>query len=254
MRAPVVLTIAGFDPSSGAGITADLRAIAANKCYGISCITAFTVQSTVGVAKSQPVEPKLVRETLVALAEDIEISAIKVGMLGAGAVAEVAAEFLEGYRGPVVLDPVLRSSSGAELADSEAVEVLRERLLPRATVITPNAMEAAELAGIAVGNRPEAESAARLLSRSGGAVIITGGHLADNADLVFSKEGAVWLEGPRVGTGQTHGTGCAYSSALACGLAKGLSVVAAARAAKEYVAAAVRESPDVGRGKFRPVG
>src|SRR5579863_943323 len=143
---PVVLTIAGYDPSSGAGVTADIKTIAAHACYGVACITALTVQASSGVRRVEPVEEDLVRETLEELAGDLELGAVHIGMLGNGKVVRVVAEFLAAQRPPaVVLDPVLRSSSGTELLDPAGVRLLTERLLPLSTAITPNLDEAAQL-------------------------------------------------------------------------------------------------------------
>src|SRR5208283_497948 len=152
---PVVLSIAGFDPSSGAGVTADVKTAAAQGCFAVTCITALTVQSSQGVFQVQPLEPAIVIRTLQALAEDLDIAAVRLGMLGSAAVANAVVDFLEAAKLPnVVLDPVLRASSGAPLVDEGGLEVLRRRLLPVCDVITPNLEEAAELAGcppLAVG-------------------------------------------------------------------------------------------------------
>src|SRR5712671_4358017 len=164
-RPLVVLTIAGFDPSSGAGVTADIKTIAAHGCYGVACITALTVQSTAGVRRVEPVDPGIVRETLEELASDIELSAVRIGMLGSGKVAKVVADFLDSRSGKsrlpnVVLDPILRSSSGAELLDGAGVRLLVEQLLPLADVVTPNVDEAAAMTGLRVTDLEEMKAAA----------------------------------------------------------------------------------------------
>src|SRR5207248_326925 len=153
---PVVLTIAGFDPSSGAGVTADIKTIAAHGCYGVACITALTVQSTGGVARVQPLDPKLVTSTLRELAADLDLAAVKIGMLGSAGVVAAVADFLERADiGNVVLDPILKSSSGAALLDAAGAKLMKERLLPMATVVTPNLDEASEIAGMPVRDLDE---------------------------------------------------------------------------------------------------
>ncbi len=145
---PIVLTIAGFDPSSGAGVTADIKTIAAHGCYGVACITALTVQSTAGVRRVEPLSPDLVVETLAELSADVEIAAVHVGMLGSGKVARAVADFLATERLPnIVLDPILKSSSGAELVDTAGARLMLEKFLPLATVVTPNLDEASALTG-----------------------------------------------------------------------------------------------------------
>lgn len=247
MEMKVVLTIAGFDPSSGAGVTADLKTIAAHDCYGIACITALTVQSTQGVRRIQPPTPDLVRETLAELASDFQISAVRIGMLAEAAIAEVIADFLQAARLPnIVLDPVLASSSGAALLDSGGMEVLKSRLFPLADVITPNSVEAESLTGIA-----DLLAAAPALQSMGAKnVIITGGHTGSNADLVLLANGEVHsIAGERLDSNATHGTGCAYATALACNLALGMDLVASARSAKDYVREAIAAAPKLGKGK-----
>ncbi len=251
----VVLTIAGFDPSSGAGITADLKTIAAHHLYGVACITALTVQSTQGVRRVQPVDPKLVRDTLEILRGDVQPAAVKIGMLGSGEVAEVVADFLSlcPVRN-VVLDPVLRSSSGASLLDSVGLSTLRTRLLVRADVITPNLEEAGLLAEMEVSDVPSArEAARRLVERGAKAAVVTGGDLQEVVDVLAAgkPDGNVELRafsGQKVETANTHGTGCAFSSALACNLALGLPVGRAVQAAKAYVSEALKASYAVGKG------
>jgi hydroxymethylpyrimidine/phosphomethylpyrimidine kinase len=248
---PVVLSIAGFDPSSGAGITADIKTIAAHGCYGISCITALTVQSTRGVMRMDPVEGRIITETLEELAVDIDIAAVKIGMLGSAESARATAAFLKRHRPQnVVLDPILRSSSGAELISKEGLDVLKERLLSQANVVTPNIEEAAVLTGIEVGNPEQMRHAALRLQAMGARnVVITGGHLGIPVDLVLPRgQAAAMLEGTRIQSSSTHGTGCAFSTSLACCLAKGKSLIEAARMAKAYVESALRKAPAVGKG------
>lgn len=250
-----VLTVAGFDPSSGAGITADLKTIAAHHLYGVACITALTVQSTQGVRWVQPVDPKLVRDTLETLMADVQPAAVKIGMLGSGHVAEVVADFLSSARiRNVVLDPVLRSSSGASLLDAAGFAVLRNRFLARADVITPNLEEAGLLAEMAVSDVSSAREAARKLVESGAkAAAVTGGHLQKATDVLAERkaDGSIEVQifsGQKIDTANTHGTGCAYSTALACNLALGLDIGDAVQAAKAFVTQALKYSYAIGKG------
>ncbi len=248
---PVVLSIAGFDPGSGAGVTGDLKTTAAHGCYGISAITALTVQNTVAVKAVEPVAGRLVGATLDALAEDFEIRAVRIGMLGTAEVAHVVADYLERNRPErVVLDPVIHSSSGAVLLGESGVEVLRDRLLRMATVVTPNLAEAGILTrsmveGIA-GIRQAAEQLQNLGAKN---VVITGGHLAGNTDVLRLESGEVQeIAGEKIDSKATHGTGCAYATALACNLANGRSVLESCRASKKFVAEAIAAAYPVGQG------
>jgi hydroxymethylpyrimidine/phosphomethylpyrimidine kinase len=252
LNPPVVLTIAGFDPSAGAGITADTKTIAAHSCYGVACITALTVQSTAGVKRVEPVDPGLVRETLTDLASDFEIAAIHIGMLGTAGVAGAVADFLKssGLKN-VVVDPVLRSSSGTDLLDAAGIKVLLERILPLSTVITPNIFEAKVLTGVEVTGKPDMIAAAQKLHKLGGpAVVVTGGHLDKAVDLL-SFDGGKSQESftsQRQESKSTHGTGCAFSTALACHLALGRGLPEAVMLAKIYVSAAISHGQPIGRG------
>lgn len=256
---PVCLTIAGFDPSSGAGVTADLKTFAAHGVYGVAAITALTVQSTQGVRSLEPVRPSLFRETLECLAEDVSLAGAKLGMLaGAGLVAE-AEHFLRArpeLRAKVVLDPVLRSSSGAALLDAEGTALLRERLLGVVGWITPNLSELALLTGVEVRTREQVPAAAERLSRQaksagnpGIAIVVTGGHLDRPDDYLLLEGEGSWLAGERVETRSTHGTGCAFSSALLAELVMGRRGLEAVEAAKRYVAGALRAAYPVGQGR-----
>lgn len=252
--APVVLTIAGFDPSSGAGVTADIKTMAAHGCYGLACITAMTVQSTQGVQRLEVLSPCLITETLEALVSDMEIAAVHVGMLGNAQAARAVVDFLKKHRLPhLVVDPVLRSSSGAVLLDDSGSQVLITELMPLAEVITPNAEEAAAMTGLPVTNFDEGTAAAmKLIAMGAVAVVITGGHLDPVVDLLsFSSNGRIYHEEFRsehLRSNATHGTGCAFSTALACNLAlrKGLSD--SVRAAKTYVTGAIAHAQRVGQG------
>lgn len=255
---PVVLTVAGFDPSSGAGVTADIKTISAHGCYGVASITAMTVQSTAGVNRVEAVDPVLVADTLEELASDIPITAVHIGMLGTAKVAKAVAEFLGRRTGKaklpnVVLDPILKSSSGADLLDAAGSRVLIEKLIPLADVITPNVDEAAALTGLKVTDLDEMKAAVAKLHEMGSvAVVITGGHLDKAIDLLsFKTKNGVEQEvfkAERQRSNSTHGTGCAFATALACHLALGRGIAEATLLAKTYVSAAIAAGHPLGRG------
>ena len=257
-KPPVVLTVAGFDPSSGAGVTADIKTIAAHGCYGVACITAITVQSTAGVRRVEALDPALVSETLEELASDIPIAAVHIGMLGTAKVVKAVVEFLGQRSGRnklpnVVLDPILKSSSGADLLDAAGTRVLIEKLIPLADVITPNVDEAAILTGLKVTDLDEMRAAAAKLHQMGSAaVVITGGHLEKATDLLsFTTKGGVEEEvfkAERQRSNSTHGTGCAFATAMSCHLALDRGLAEAALLAKTYVTAAIAAGHPVGRG------
>ena len=251
---PVVLSIAGFDPSSGAGVTADIKTIAAHGCYGVACITALTVQSTAGVRRVQPIEPALVSETLEELGADLEIAAVHIGMLGSAKVVQAVADFLERRdQRNVVLDPVLTSSSGTNLVDAAGVRIMVEKLLPMATVITPNVDEASSLTALPVTNVDQMRAAAAKLHTMGAAaVVITGGHLDKAIDLLsFTTKRGVEQEifkSDRQKSSSTHGTGCAFATAITCHLAQGRGLPEAVLLAKAYVSAAIINARPIGKG------
>jgi hydroxymethylpyrimidine/phosphomethylpyrimidine kinase len=250
----VVLTIAGFDPSSGAGVTADIKTIAAHGCYGVACITAMTVQSTAGVKRVEPCDPDLVADTLRELAADVKIGAVHIGMLGSGKVAKAVADFLSLQKVPnVVLDPILRSSSGADLLDPSGRKVLAEQLLPLATVVTPNVDEASALTGMPVNHPDQMRAAAIKLHQMGAqSVVVTGGHLEKAIDLLSfqSKRGVEQevFKSQRQRSNSTHGTGCAFATAMACHLALDRGLPEAVLLAKAYVSAAIAKGHPLGRG------
>ena len=223
---PIVLTIAGFDPSSGAGVTADIKTIAAHGCYGVACITALTVQSTSGVRRVEPLSPSFITETLEELTSDLEIAAVRIGMLGSRAVVKAVAEFVHQRGLPnLVLDPILKSSSGARLLEDGGPAILLEKLLPLASVVTPNREEASALSGQPVTNLEEMRAAARKLHAMGAAaVVVTGGDLQKATDLLsFTNKRGVQQEvfkSDRQASNSTHGTGCAFATAMACHLAQ----------------------------------
>ena len=250
-------TVAGFDPSSGAGVTADLMTFAAHGLFGCSAITALTVQSTVGVRGTEPVRREQLAETLGCLLEDLPPAGVKIGMLGSRAIAGVVGAFLRGMREggvscPVVLDPVLRSSSRRMLYPSEGMDLLHETVLTQADWVTPNWGELEVLTGVAVGDLEAAEGASRLLieRHPGMGVVVTGGDVEQPVDLLVRRGSeTVVLEGERVETTSTHGTGCAFSSAFLARLVLGCSAEEAARLAKAFVAGALRSAPGLGSGK-----
>lgn len=251
-----VLTIAGFDPSSGAGVTADLMVFAAHGLFGVSCITGLTVQSTLGVKATLPVPVGLVHDTLDCLQSDLPLAGIKIGMLASAENVAMVAEFLEmmrseGRRAPVVLDPVLRASSGRELLDVEGVAVIRRRLLPLVDWATPNMEELGVLTGHVIGRREDLPDAARVLQAMGSElqVVVTGGELATPDDLLLLADGEiVCLTGEKIVSTSTHGTGCAFSSALLSRIVLGDDAREAASRAKTYVAEAIRTATPIGHG------
>jgi hydroxymethylpyrimidine/phosphomethylpyrimidine kinase len=256
---PVVLTIAGFDPSSGAGITADIKTIAAHECYGISCITALTVQSTRGVRRVEAVAPGVIADTLQELVSDLTVDAVHIGMLGNAKVVEVVADFLgqtsagQASLPHIVLDPILRSSSGADLLDAAGTRLLLERLLPLVEVITPNLDEASVLTGLPVTDLDQMRAAAARLHDLGAAnVVITGGHLEKAIDLLsFGTPHGTETEvfkADRQPSNSTHGTGCAFATALACHLAHGRGLPEAVLLSKVYVSAAIAGAYPLGKG------
>ncbi len=256
---PVVLTIAGFDPSSGAGITADIKTIAAHECYGVSCITALTIQSTQGVRRVEAVDPGIIAETLQELVSDLAVAAVHIGMLGNEQVVAVVADFLGQARLPhVVLDPILKSSSGADLLDAAGTRLLIEKLIPLAESVTPNLDEASALTGMAVTNLEQmGEAAARLHSLGARNVVvtggdITGGRLEKAIDLLsFTTIRGIEKEvfkADRQRSNSTHGTGCAFSTALACHLAHGRGIPEAVLLSKAYVSAAIANAHPLGKG------
>lgn len=258
---PVVLSIAGFDPSSGAGVTADIKTLAAHGCYGVGCITALTVQSTTGVTQVQPVAAKIVRDTMRELASDFPIAAIRIGMLGSGEVVEAVAEFLRQQpRANVVLDPIFQSSSGAVLLDKAAIDQLKTLLLPLATVITPNVFEARALTGLEVSNLAEMKVAASQLHALGAKnVVVTGGDVtgdkpekaidllsAEDSNRIFNQSE---FASDRVRSSATHGTGCAFATSLAANLALGKQLYDAVVLAKAYVKKAISSAYPLGKGQ-----
>jgi hydroxymethylpyrimidine/phosphomethylpyrimidine kinase len=238
-RIPTVISIAGSDSGGGAGIQADLKAFARCGVHGTTAIVALTAQNTVGVHAVSAVAPEMIVAQVRAVAEDIGIDAVKIGMLGDAATIEAVQEAL-GHTGaaPVVADPVMVAQSGAVLLDPAARSALIEQILPRATVATPNIDEARELTGLGDDASPE-QLAHVILDLGPKAVVVTGGHSEDGADLFSDGATIEWIEGPRHPDGASHGSGCTHSSALAARLALGDTPVEAARAARRIAAEAV---------------
>lgn len=252
---PRLLTIAGSDSGGGAGIQADLRTFDAHGVYGMSAITAVTAQNTRAVTAVHEIPPQVVAAQIDAVFEDIGVDAIKIGMLASAPIIEVVAERLEAWRGrgaqpPIVLDPVMVSKSGDALLRAEAVEALRDRLLPMATVITPNLPEAERLSGIDVARDEARYQAARELAARGPAVLIKGGHGRgdDLSDLLFDGSRFHRFTGERIATTSTHGTGCTLSSAIAARLALGDDLATAVETAISYLRGAIAAAFPLGGG------
>ena len=242
---PRCLTIATSDSGGGAGIQADLKAFAARGCHGMSALVALTAQNTVEVTAIHELPSEFVREQLEAVFDDIGVDAAKTGMLFSARLIETVADFLEQHRVPLVVDPVMVASSGARLLEKDAVRTLVDRLLPLATVVTPNLAEAEVLAG-AVG--PKRELAERIHDRGAAAVIVTGGH-GDPVDHLYDGERHVEIGVPRLEIGATHGAGCTHSATLAGELAKGAPLEEAARTAAAVASRAVASGlSEIGSG------
>jgi len=250
-----VLTIAGRDPSGGAGIQADLKTFAALGVYGTSAITAITAQNTTGVTSVTPLEADLVTAQIEAVAGDIQIHATKLGMLATSAIVEAVVAAIEDLDLPlVVLDPVLVSTSGYPLLDDDGIEALERELLPLVRVVTPNIPEAERLSGIQISSMVDVREAARRIRRAGAkSVIVTGGHAQFNSshvvDVVLDGDTFHELRAQRIDSPNTHGTGCTFASAVAAHLAHGCTLTEAAERAQQYVAGAIAHSVAVGHGR-----
>ena len=247
-----MLTIAGFDPSCGAGIAADLKTFAAHGCYGVAAITSVAVQNTQAVEAVHNTPSAELREQLEVLVKDGDIAAVKIGMLGNRGNAVVVGEFLDAHKfAHVVHDPVMRSSSDSELLDAGGVKYVATELLKRSSVITPNIPEAEILAGISIKEVVDMETAARKLVEMGArAVIVKGGHMDKAVDVVFDGKEMHQLSGDKVKLENTHGTGCTFASALTAQLAAGRGLVEAATLAKAYVMKAIEKAYPVGKGRL----
>jgi hydroxymethylpyrimidine/phosphomethylpyrimidine kinase len=248
-----VLSIAGSDPSGGAGIQADLKTFAARGVYGMAVITALTAQNTQGVFGVEAVSPGFVAEQIEAIFEDISVDAVKVGMIANAAIARAVADVLSAHSGvPIVLDPVMVAKGGSALLAPDAVEVLTTRLLPLAAMLTPNLPEAAALLGepVAADRAGMAAQATRLRALGPAAVLVKGGHLEGEGspDVLATADGLEWFEAERIATRNTHGTGCTLSSAIAAELAKGAAPAEAVRVAKTYLAGAIAAADQLSVG------
>ena len=248
---PILLTIAGFDPSCGAGTVADLKTFAAHGCYGVAAITALTVQNTQSVADVQNTPSATLRAQLEALANDCDIAAVKIGMLGNRGNATVVAEFLDAHKfAHVVHDPVMKSSSGTELLDAAGIKYVVTELLKRSSVITPNVPEAEILTGLTIKDVADMEAAARKIVEMGAhAAIVKGGHMDRAVDVLFDGNEIFALAGDKNREDTLHGTGCTFASAIAAQLAAGRGLVEAAMLAKAYVTKAIEKAYAVGKGR-----
>ena len=248
-RTPRVLSIAGSDSGGGAGIQADVKAFAAAGVHGMTAITAITAQNTVGVTAVHPIPPHIIIEQVKAIADDIGVDAVKIGMLGNQPTIEAVAKALKLIpEAPVVIDPVMVSESGSRLLDEHAVGALRDLLIRRATVVTPNVPEALVLVGGDEQQNPS-HLAEEIHLLGPKVVVVTGGHRTEAIDTFYDGEQLVEIPGPRYEDGAAHGSGCTHSSTLAAWLAKGASPLEAARKAKEAASQAVQNGlRDIGEG------
>ncbi|MCK0097322.1 bifunctional hydroxymethylpyrimidine kinase/phosphomethylpyrimidine kinase [Yoonia sp. F2084L] len=249
---PNILSIAGSDPSGGAGIQADIKAISANGGYAMAAITGLTAQNTRGVRAVEMVSPDMITAQIAAIRDDIAIHAVKIGMLGDARTIETVAQALDGLDAPIVLDPVMVAKGGDRLLAADAVTALRDRLLPRATVLTPNLPEAADLLGVSEATTLDdmREQAVQLRALGCAAILIKGGHLSDAVatDLLVTAQGVQAFPAPRIDTRNTHGTGCTLSSALATHIGLGHPLPKAARRAKAYITGAIAAAGDLSVG------
>jgi hydroxymethylpyrimidine/phosphomethylpyrimidine kinase len=246
-----VLIIAGSDSGGGAGVQADIKTVTMLGGYAASAITAITVQNTLGVTGVYPIPAEVVKAQALAVLDDIGADAIKTGMLGDRAMVEAVAQVLDKADVPAVIDPVMLAKGGATLLGAQAIEAVKSLLIPRATLLTPNAPEAEALTGIQVrdldGQRRAGDA---LLAAGAKAVLVKGGHIPGERviDLLLTGAGETLLEGPRFDSRHTHGTGCTLASACAVGLAQGLGLEQAVARAWAYVAEAIRQAPGLGGG------
>jgi hydroxymethylpyrimidine/phosphomethylpyrimidine kinase len=251
----IALTIAGSDSGGGAGIQADLKTFSALGTYGASVLTAVTAQNTQGVSAVEDISPSMIAAQMQAVFGDLEVDAVKIGMVSRSQTIGVIADGLAAFRGPVVVDPVMVATSGDRLLQEEAIETLIARLLPLAAVVTPNLPEAALLTGRGIATRQDemVEQAEIILSFGAGAVLIKGGHGsgASSTDLLVTPEGVTELSAPRIDTSNDHGTGCTLAAAVTAGLARGLLLADACHAAKTYLHAALSAGRELKVGQGR---
>jgi len=250
-RMRTALTIAGTDPSGGAGIQADLKTMTVNGVYAMSAVTALVAQNTTGVKDILEVPPAFLEAQLDAVFTDIPPDAVKTGMVSSAELIEVIAKKLRQYGANcVVVDPVMVATSGDRLLREDAMDALKSQLLPLAQVITPNIPEAELLSGLSITSPAEMETAARAIGeRYGCAVLLKGGHRVNDAnDLLWQKSGSRWFQGRRIDNPNTHGTGCTLSSAIAANLAKGFSLEDSVERAKAYLSGALGAMLNLGHG------
>ena len=246
------LTIAGSDCSGGAGIQADLKTMLANGVYGMSVITSLTAQNTTGVRSILNSDPKFLANQIDAVFEDIVPDAVKTGMIPSKDLVEVIAQKLQNYGVKnLVVDPVMVATSGADLSNSESVKALKGKLIPLASVVTPNVPEAEVLSGLKISTQDGMiEAAKKINEECGCSVLIKGGHSnADSDDVLYHNGSVTVFEMQKIDNQNTHGTGCTLSSAIACNLAKGMDVPEAVKRAKEYITGAIRAGLDLGHGR-----
>ena len=247
---PVALTIAGSDPSGGAGLQADLKTFQQFGVYGMSVVTLLTVQNTESVSSVDPLDPGYVEKQLRAVLSDIPPRAAKTGALGTAAIIEAVARWAGRLSCPLVVDPVMISKHGASLIDEDARQVLASELLPKAFLVTPNLPEASVLCGRAVDNPDTMREAARSIADQGPrAVLVKGGHLEGDAlDILYYQGRFEEFRARRIDSNHTHGTGCTYSAAIAAKLAQGADLVAAVRCGKRFITRAIETAPGLGQG------
>ena len=245
------LTIAGSDCSGGAGIQADIKTMTMNGVYAMSAVTALTAQNTTGVREILEVTPEFLKQQIDMIFEDIRPDAVKIGMVSAAALTKMIADRLEFYHAEnIIVDPVMAATSGSSLIATTAVETLKEKLFPLATLITPNILEAEVLSGISIADKKDMVAAAKKIHEMHGcAVLLKGGHNVQNADDLLVANGTIkWFYGNRIENPNTHGTGCTLSSAIASNLAKGYDLETSVQRAKEYVSGALAAMLDLGSG------
>jgi hydroxymethylpyrimidine/phosphomethylpyrimidine kinase len=245
-----VLTIAGSDSCGGAGIQADIKTITANGCHALVAITAVTAQNSTGISSVHEIPFEMVSRQIETIAEDVIPVAVKTGMLSSGYIIKAIAGAINKYSlKNIVVDPVMKASTGRDLMEAMAIALLKELLFPLARVITPNIREAGMLAGIRVENLQEMEAAARILKKMGPDVVVTGGHLEGACiDVLYDGKEMHHFYGERIISENTHGTGCVFSSSLACSLAKGSSVKDAVQAAHDFTRRAIENGYPCGKG------
>ena len=251
MKIKTALTIAGSDCSGGAGIQADLKTMTMHGVYAMSAIKALTAQNTTGVRAIQEVTPDFLQQQMDAVFEDIAPDAVKIGMVSSSELIQVIADRLRYYRAEnIIVDPVMVSTSGSSLLKPDAVETLKDVLLPLSTLITPNIPEARILSGMLIDSKDDMERAAKAIGDMYNcSVLVKGGHSISNANDILYSEGTMqWFAGVRIDNPNTHGTGCTLSSAIASNLAKGFSLTEAVQRAKDYISEALAAQLDLGKG------